>query len=186
MRMHALIACDALTAALAGSRPARSAASGDTRAARRRRQRQRRPRAPSRSPISPAIDLRGSDDVDVRVGTGFSVRAEGPRGRARPAARSTRDGDTLRRRPQDRGASFELEQAAPSVKIFVTMPRLAGAERRRIGRHDGRPGRGRRVRRRGIAGSGNLDDRRAAGRRGRHSRSPDRATSHARGRGHAI
>jgi hypothetical protein len=24
------------------------------------------------------IDLRGSDDVDVRVGNGFSVRAEGP------------------------------------------------------------------------------------------------------------
>ena len=32
------------------------------------------------------VDLRGSDDVDVRVGGAFSVRAEGPSRRTRQAA----------------------------------------------------------------------------------------------------
>jgi len=71
-----------------------------------------------------AIALSGADDVDVRVGTGFSVRAEGPTD-ALDRLRIERDGTTLkvgRRNGVDMGWS-----RSGHVKIFVTLPRLAGA-----------------------------------------------------------
>ncbi|WP_174298930.1 head GIN domain-containing protein [Sphingomonas bacterium] len=66
-----------------------------------------------------AVAAAGSDDVDVRTGAGFSVRAEGD-----PAVldhlRIRRDGATLTigREPGWHPA------AAGSAKVFVTMPRL--------------------------------------------------------------
>ena len=70
------------------------------------------------------IDLRGASDVDVRVGTGFSVRAQGP---AEALDRLTieRDGDTLEigRR---KGVNLNWGRSG-KVKVFVTLPRLAAA-----------------------------------------------------------
>jgi hypothetical protein len=71
-----------------------------------------------------SIDLRGASDVDVRVGTGFSVRAQGP---AEALDRLTieRDGDTLEigRR---KGVNLNWGRSG-KVKVFVTLPRLAAA-----------------------------------------------------------
>lgn len=66
-----------------------------------------------------AVDLRGSDDVDVRVGPGFSVRATGD-AKVLDALRVEVSGDTLRigRR---RGVSNG------EARIAVTMPTLRGA-----------------------------------------------------------
>lgn len=70
------------------------------------------------------VELGGSDNVDVRVGAGFSVRAEGD---AKPLdrLRIRKVGDTLRidRRKQD---GFNWSKGTP-VKVYVTMPRLATA-----------------------------------------------------------
>lgn len=69
--------------------------------------------------------LKGGDDVDVRVGTGFSVRAEGPGGEL-DTLRIARDGDTLvigRRQRTLIGWSSRKD----AVKVYVTMPRLAAA-----------------------------------------------------------
>ena len=70
------------------------------------------------------IDLRGASDVDVRVGTGFSVRAQGPV-ELLDRLKIERDGDTLeigRRKGVDLGWG-----RSGKVKVFVTLPRLAGA-----------------------------------------------------------
>ena len=70
------------------------------------------------------IALRGSDDVDVRVGTGFSVRAEGPSAEL-DRLKIERVGDTLRIGRRNRtGFSWG---SSDSVKVFVTMPRIAAA-----------------------------------------------------------
>ena len=71
------------------------------------------------------VALRGSDDVDVRVGTGFSVRAEGP-SKELDKLKIERVGDTLRigRRNQ---SSFNWGGDHDSVKVFVTMPMLRAA-----------------------------------------------------------
>ena len=68
------------------------------------------------------VELRGSDDVDVRVGAGFSVRAEGPTDELNKL-RIDRDGDTLEigRRKGDSWGHHD------KVKVFVTLPRLAQA-----------------------------------------------------------
>lgn len=67
------------------------------------------------------VELAGSDDVDVRVGPAFSVRAEGDSDTL-DRLKIERDGDRLKigRR---RGGLFE----SGSVKVFVTMPALSGA-----------------------------------------------------------
>lgn len=69
------------------------------------------------------VELRGSDDVEVRVGPGFSVRAEGP-SEELDRLEIIRDGDTLRvgRKRGNWGWS-----KSEGVKVFVTMPRIAGA-----------------------------------------------------------
>jgi len=71
------------------------------------------------------VDLRGSDDVDVRVGSAFSVRAEGP----------SEELDTLvieKLGPSlqiGRKPGFNLWGGGThrTVKVFVTMPRIASA-----------------------------------------------------------
>lgn len=72
------------------------------------------------------VALRGSDDVDVRVGTGFSVRAEGPRAEL-DKLEIVRVGDTLRvgRKKNLGGFSWGTQD---SVKVFVTMPRIVAAQ----------------------------------------------------------
>lgn len=69
-----------------------------------------------------AIDLRGSDDIDVRVGTGFSVRAEGPSDDL-DHLRIVREGDTLKVGRKN-GSGFNWGKGE-KVKVFVTLPRLA-------------------------------------------------------------
>jgi hypothetical protein len=72
------------------------------------------------------VELRGSDDVDVRVGTGFSVRAEGPSEQL-DKLKIEKVGDTLRV-GRINGNSFSWGSGDhKGVKIFVTMPRIAEA-----------------------------------------------------------
>ena len=98
------------------------------------------------------IDLRGSDDVDVRVGTGFSVRAEGPTEQL-DRLRIARDGATLDIGRKN-GTGFGWSKG-PKVKVYVTLPRLSeatvsGSGNMAIDRVEGSAFEG------GIAGSGNL------------------------------
>lgn len=69
-----------------------------------------------------SIDLTGTDNVDVRVGAGFSVRAEGPSDQL-DRLRLTRDGDTLDI-GRKKGVNWGDKKA---VTVYVTMPRLAQA-----------------------------------------------------------
>ncbi|MGA1798346.1 head GIN domain-containing protein [Sphingomonas sp. 4RDLI-65] len=99
------------------------------------------------------IDLRGSDDVDVRVGTGFSIRAEGPSEQL-DRLRIDRDGDTLDIGRKN-GTNFGWSKGA-KVKVYVTLPRLteanvSGSGNMAVDRVEGGGFKG------GIAGSGNLD-----------------------------
>lgn len=71
------------------------------------------------------VALRGSDDVDVRVGSGFSVRAEGPVAEL-DTLRIVREGDVLRIGRKD-SSSFHWGDTA-HVKIYVTMPRITTAD----------------------------------------------------------
>lgn len=99
-----------------------------------------------------AVDLRGSDDVDVRVGTGFSVRAEGPATEL-DKLKIERDGDTLKvGRINTHGISWGSRN---NVTVYVTMPRiakgsLAGSGNLTIDRVEGQDFSGE------LAGSGNL------------------------------
>ncbi|MDF0488113.1 DUF2807 domain-containing protein [Sphingomonas sp. H39-1-10] len=71
------------------------------------------------------VALRGSDDVDIRVGSGFSVRAEGPAAEL-DALRIVRDGDVL---SIGRKQAFGFQWGDKAhVKIFVTMPRITSAD----------------------------------------------------------
>lgn len=95
------------------------------------------------------IEQRGPDDVDVRVGSGFSVRAEGDE-KVLKQIRIVRDGDRLR---IGRTRGFNLNSGA--VKVYVTMPRIAsagvaGSGNMTIDRVEGTDFRG------AVAGSGNL------------------------------
>ena len=99
------------------------------------------------------IDLRGSDDVDVRVGTGFSVRAEGPSEQL-DRLKIDRDGDTLAIGRKN-GGTFGWSKGA-KVKVYVTLPRLtdasvSGSGNLAVDRVEGGAFEG------GVAGSGNLD-----------------------------
>ncbi len=96
------------------------------------------------------IDLRGSDPVEVRVGDGFSVRAEGPSD-VLDQLRIERDGDTLRV-GRNKGVHWG---AGKGARILVTLPRLtdvgvAGSGRMTIDRVEGPSFHA------GIAGSGDL------------------------------
>ncbi|MEG3163629.1 head GIN domain-containing protein [Sphingomonas sp. PB2P19] len=98
------------------------------------------------------IDLRGSDDIDVRVGPGFSVRAEGP-SEDLDKLRIDLDGSTLNVGRKNRtGMNWGK---GSKVKVFVTLPRLteanvAGSGTLAVDRVEGSKFDG------GIAGSGNL------------------------------
>ncbi|MEG3084195.1 head GIN domain-containing protein [Sphingomonas sp. PB2P12] len=70
------------------------------------------------------IDLQGSDDIDVRVGTGFSVRAEGPSDQL-DRLTIERSGETLNIGRKN-GASFGWNKGG-KVKVYVTLPRLTDA-----------------------------------------------------------
>lgn len=74
-----------------------------------------------------AVALRGSDDVDVRVGTGFSVRAEGPVAEL-DKLEIVRVGDTLRIGRKKNLAGFSWGGGQRGVKVFVTMPRIVAAQ----------------------------------------------------------
>lgn len=101
------------------------------------------------------VELRGSDDVDIRVGTGFSVRAEGP-SEELDKLKIDKDGDTLRVGRID-GNNFHWGNGdRKGVKIFVTMPRIAaasiaGSGDMAIDRAEGQSFKG------SSAGSGSLD-----------------------------
>lgn len=69
-----------------------------------------------------AVEAAGSDDIDVRVGPAFSVRAEGDPD-VLDRLKIERNGDALR--IGRRGGSFF---SSGSAKVFVTMPALAGAK----------------------------------------------------------
>ncbi len=70
------------------------------------------------------IDLQGADDVDVRVGTGFSVRAEGA-AKDLDNLRIDKEGTTLTvGRRKIAGMSWSDRD---KVKVYVTLPRLAAA-----------------------------------------------------------
>jgi hypothetical protein len=70
------------------------------------------------------IDLRGADDIDVRVGTGFSIRAEGPSDDL-DKLRIDKEGATLNVGRKSRmGMNWGKGN---KVKVFVTLPRLAEA-----------------------------------------------------------
>ena len=68
-----------------------------------------------------AIALADGDDVDVRTGTGFSVRAEGPADEL-DSLRIGRDGSELIVARAKRVFAFGSRHG---IKVFVTLPRLA-------------------------------------------------------------
>jgi len=69
------------------------------------------------------VDLRGSDDADIRVGPAFSVRAEGPSDRL-DGLRITKEGDVLRISRKSNAVGWG---GGRDVKVFVTMPAIASA-----------------------------------------------------------
>lgn len=70
------------------------------------------------------VVLKGSDDVEIRTGGGFSVRAEGPSD-VLDRLQIERDGDTLKiGRSPDSSFSWGTHRGA---KIFVTLPKLQSA-----------------------------------------------------------
>lgn len=93
------------------------------------------------------VQLAGSDNVEVRVGPGFSVRAEGDP-QVLNALRITTKGDDLR-------VSRRSGSSTGQARVFVTMPAITGADiggsgNMMIDRVEGQAFGGR------IAGSGNL------------------------------
>jgi hypothetical protein len=71
-----------------------------------------------------AIDARGPDDVDVRTGGAFSVRAQGPVDMLDQLL-IARDGGTL---TIARKARSGFHWGGRSVKVFVTMPAITAAQ----------------------------------------------------------
>lgn len=67
------------------------------------------------------VDLRGADDVEVRIGNGFTVRAEGD-AEVLEYLKVEKDGDTLKVGRRDR---VNFSWGDKSAKIFITMPRIA-------------------------------------------------------------
>lgn len=73
-----------------------------------------------------SVSLRGSDDVEIRTGAAFAVRATGPAAEL-DKLEISRDGDTLKiGRKSNSGWSWG-DSSERGVRVFVTMPRLASA-----------------------------------------------------------
>jgi hypothetical protein len=73
-----------------------------------------------------AVEATGPDDVDVRVGSGFSIRAEGDTG-IMANLEIVKNGDTLEvRRKQHSGFSWGGGERG-HIKIYITMPRITAA-----------------------------------------------------------
>lgn len=73
-----------------------------------------------------AVDATGPDDVDVRVGSGFSIRAEGDTG-IMARLEIVRNGDALViKRKSNSGFSWGGGNRG-HLKIYVTMPRITAA-----------------------------------------------------------
>jgi len=73
-----------------------------------------------------AVEATGPDDVDVRVGSGFSIRAEGDTG-IMARLEIIRNGDTLEiKRKSNSGFSWGGGDRG-HLKIYVTMPRITAA-----------------------------------------------------------
>ncbi|HEX4695247.1 head GIN domain-containing protein [Sphingomonas sp.] len=71
-----------------------------------------------------AVEATGPDDVDVRVGSGFSVRAEGD-AKALDKLEIVKNGDTLEvRRKSSSGFSWG---SSGHAKVYITMPRITAA-----------------------------------------------------------
>lgn len=70
------------------------------------------------------VSLRGATDIDVRVGSAFSVRAEGDADVLDDLA-VERDGDTLKVGPRERSG---FRWGNKSAKVYVTMPRIVAGE----------------------------------------------------------
>ena len=69
------------------------------------------------------VELRGSDDAEVRVGGTFSVRAQGPADML-DDLKIEKDGDTLKIGRKSNHFSWG---GGRDVKVFVTMPRITSA-----------------------------------------------------------
>jgi len=70
------------------------------------------------------VDAAGPDDVDVRVGSGFSVRAEGDP-KILDKIEIVKEGDTLMVRRKKHG--FSWGGSDRGAKIYITMPRMTAA-----------------------------------------------------------
>lgn len=73
-----------------------------------------------------AVDATGPDDVDVRVGANFSVRAEGDTG-IMANVEIVKNGDTLEIRRKESSGFHWGGGERGHVKIYVTMPRITAA-----------------------------------------------------------
>ena len=71
------------------------------------------------------VDAAGPDDVDVRVGSGFSVRAEGDP-KVLDKLEIVKEGDTLMVRRKRHGFSWGGDRDR-GAKIYITMPRMTAA-----------------------------------------------------------
>lgn len=71
------------------------------------------------------VDAAGPDDVDVRVGSGFSVRAEGDP-KVLDKLEIVKEGDTLQVRRKNR-SGFSWGGSRGGAKIYITMPRMTAA-----------------------------------------------------------
>lgn len=71
-----------------------------------------------------AVDLTGSDDVDVRIGSSFAVHAEGPSD-VLDRLKIERDGDTLK--IGRKSGNLITIGRSRDAKITVTMPAISGA-----------------------------------------------------------
>ncbi len=72
-----------------------------------------------------AVDAAGPDDVDVRVGPAFSVRAEGSQ-KELDKLEITKEGDSLKI-SRKHSSGFSWGGSSRNVIIHVTMPRIAAA-----------------------------------------------------------
>lgn len=73
-----------------------------------------------------SVDLRGHDDIDVRVGGAFAVRAEGP-SEELDRLEIKKDGSTLKVGRVNQSGFNWGNSDGKSVKIYVTMPSISGA-----------------------------------------------------------
>ena len=72
------------------------------------------------------VDAAGPDDVDVRVGSGFSVRAEGDP-KVLDKLEIVREGDTLHVRRKNRSGFSWGSNNDRGAKVYITMPRMTAA-----------------------------------------------------------